>query len=245
MQAAAVAAAAPGRFALGIGTSSETIVAGWNDGRFERPLARTRDTLRFLRAALAGERIDQQYETFAVHGFSLERPPEVPPPLLVAALREGMLELAGREADGVCLGMLSARDVARVVPIAQRAGRPLEIFLRVAVVVGRDPERARRAARRLIGPYLAAGPYARFHEWLGNGDAIARIRAAFAAGDREALDAAIPDALVDGIVIHGEPEACRAGLRAFLAAGVTTLCIDVVGSDAPWLEAQQAVIPLP
>ena len=243
MQAAAVSAAAPGRFALGIGTSSETIVEGWNDRRFERPLARTRDSLRFLRSALAGERIDQRYETFSVRGFSLEHPPEIPPPILVAALRERMLELAGREADGVCLGMLGAEDVARVIPIVNRAGRTVEVFLRVAVVVRRDASRARRAARRLIGPYLAAGPYARFHEWLGRGDEIAKIRAGFAAGDRDAVEAAIPDALVDSIVVHGEPDACRAGLQAFLDAGVTTLCIDVVGSDSERLEAQQAVIP--
>jgi len=75
MQAAAVADAAPGRFALGIGTSSEVIVEDWSAARMERPLARMRDALRFLRAALAGERIDAAYETFAVRGFVLERPP--------------------------------------------------------------------------------------------------------------------------------------------------------------------------
>src|SRR5688572_24145061 len=51
MSAAAMAEAAPGRFALGIGTSSDTIVERWNGIPFEKPYQRTRDTIRFLRAA--------------------------------------------------------------------------------------------------------------------------------------------------------------------------------------------------
>jgi probable F420-dependent oxidoreductase len=244
MQAASVAEAAPGRFALGIGTSSETIVEGWNAARFEQPLARVRDTLRFLRRALAGERIDEAYETFRVGGFSLARPPAMPPTLWIAALRERMLTLAGAEADGVCLSLLSADDVRRVLPTFERAGgRGKQVFLRVAVFAISDGARARQLGRKLIAPYLAAGPYARFQAGLGRADAVAGVAAALAARDRAAAYAAIPDAWIDGLVVHGSPAACQAQLARFVAAGVTTLCIDVVASDLPWLEAQQAVLP--
>jgi probable F420-dependent oxidoreductase len=244
MQAAAVADAAPGRFALGIGTSSEAIVAGWNAARMEKPLARMRDTLRFLRAALAGERIDTAYETFAVRGFALERPPAAAPPLLIAALRERMLALAGAEADGVCLGLVSADDVRRMLPAFEAAGgRGKEVFLRVAVFALADAARARRMARKLLAPYLAAGPYARFHAALGRASEVEAVAAALRARDREAAHAAIPDAWLDGLVAYGPPDACRAQLARFVSAGVTTLCIDVVASDLPWLEAQRAVLP--
>ena len=53
MSAATVADLAPGRFVLGIGTSSEVVVQQWNDLPFDRPSQRAKDTLRFLRAALA------------------------------------------------------------------------------------------------------------------------------------------------------------------------------------------------
>ena len=98
-------------------------------------------------------------------------------------------------------------------------------------------------ARRLIAPYLAAGPYARFHAALGRGREVEAVAAALRARDREAALAAIPDAWVDGLVAHGPPEACRTQLARFLDAGVTTLCIDVVASDLPWLDAQCAVLP--
>ena len=108
--AAAVAEAAPGRFALGIGTSSDVIVGRWNDIGFIEPYRRARDTLRFLRDALAGQRVDHDYGTFAVRGFRLARPVTDPPPLYLAALRPGMLRLAGREADGVILNWLAAGE---------------------------------------------------------------------------------------------------------------------------------------
>jgi probable F420-dependent oxidoreductase len=244
MEAAAVAEAAPGRFALGLGVSSETIVEGWNAARLERPVARMRDTLRFLRAALAGERVDAAYETFAVRGFKLDRPPAAPPPLLVGALGGRMLALAGAEADGVCLSLVTPEDVRRVLPAFLAAGgRGKDVFLRVGVFALADAARARRMARKILAPYLVTGAYARLHAALGRAREIERIAAALRARDREAAFAAVPDALADGIFVHGEPDACRAGLARFLDAGVTTLCIDVIASDAPRLEAQSVVLP--
>src|SRR5262249_39671155 len=101
--AAAMADAAPGRFALGIGASSPAIVERWNGLPFEAPYARTRDVLRFLRRALAGERISERFDTFAVQGFRLGEVPAETPPILVAALRPRMLRLAGEEGDGAIL----------------------------------------------------------------------------------------------------------------------------------------------
>src|SRR5262245_38644858 len=94
MTAAALAETAPGRFQLGVGASSPVVVGDWNAVPFEEPLARSRDVLRFLRPALAGEMVDREFETFGVRRFKLERPPATPPPVLLAALRPGMLRLA-------------------------------------------------------------------------------------------------------------------------------------------------------
>ena len=79
---AAMAEAAPGRFTLGLGTSSDVIVDAGTASRSTEPYKRVRDTVRFLRAALAGEKVDEEYDTFAVRGFRLARPVEHPPPHL-------------------------------------------------------------------------------------------------------------------------------------------------------------------
>src|SRR5512132_407439 len=117
-----LAQAAPGRVALGVGTSSNVIVEGWNAIPFEQPYQRTRDMVRFLRRALTGEKVTAEYETFSVRGFKLGVVPPEPVPILVAALREGMLRLAGREGDGAIVNWLSADDVATAAPIVHRAG---------------------------------------------------------------------------------------------------------------------------
>ena len=243
MSAAALCEAAPGRFVLGIGASSAAIVEGWNAARFERPLARVRDTLRFLRRALAGERVDEVYESFAVRGFRLERPPESPPPIYLAALREGMLRLAGREADGVILGLLSAEDVARVVAIVEQGGPCKDVVARIAVCPTSDARKAREAARRLLATYLQVPVYARFHDWLGRGELLRALREASAAGDREGARRALPDALVDALYVHGTPEECRAKLGRFVAAGVRTLVVQLFAYPGDPREALRALAP--
>jgi len=57
-EAAALAGGSGGRFVLGIGSSSDRIVEGWNGIPFERPLSKVRETLDFLQVALAGERTE-------------------------------------------------------------------------------------------------------------------------------------------------------------------------------------------
>src|SRR5436190_24066784 len=61
---AAMAEAAPGRFALGIGTSSDVIVERWNGIPFEEPYQRTKDMTRFLKEAFTGEKVETQFKSF-------------------------------------------------------------------------------------------------------------------------------------------------------------------------------------
>src|SRR3982750_4303168 len=133
---AAMAEAAPGRFAFGIGTSSDVIVERWNGIPFDEPYKRTRDMVRFLRTALTGEKVDEQYAPFPARGSRLGRPPEVQPPILVGALRPGMLRLAGREGDGAIINWLSADDVKTVAP---HVGAGKEIAARIFVLPSDDP----------------------------------------------------------------------------------------------------------
>src|SRR6266511_2763592 len=189
MSAAAMAEAAPGRFALGIGASSQTIVEQWNAASFEQPFRRTRDTLRFVRRALAGERIDEAFDTFTVRGFRLTRVPEVPPPLLLAALRPGMLRLAGREADGAITNLLAAGDVPKVAAELHSRGQGKELVARLFVCPTEDLDHVRKVGRRLLSTYLNVPVYAEFHRWLGRGAVLAKMWSAWAAGDLRAASA--------------------------------------------------------
>ncbi|HZA80039.1 MAG TPA: LLM class F420-dependent oxidoreductase [Actinomycetes bacterium] len=220
--AASLAAAAPGRVAVGIGTSSDVIVERWNGARFERPLARVRDTARFLRAALAGAKVTERYETFAVDGFRLGLVPDPPPKLLIAALRPGMLRLAGRESDGAILNLLGPGDVGTVTPYVHAGGPGREIAARIFVAATADAEKARGIGRRTLAAYLNVPVYRAFHEWLGRGERLTPMWRAWAAGDRRAALAALDDELVDDLIVHGPPETCRERLAEYAEAGIHT-----------------------
>jgi probable F420-dependent oxidoreductase len=241
--AAALADAAPGRVAIGLGTSTEVIVRRWNGLPFESPYARVRDTVRFLRAALTGQRVAERYETFTVDGFRLQLVPPEPPALLVAALRPGMLRLAGREGDGAILNWLAPEDVPTVTRHVHAAGPGKEIVARLFVLMDGDQERARAAARPLIAAYLTVDVYRRFHEWLGRGEALAAMWRAWEVGDRAAAVAAIPDEVVDALVVHGSAQRCRERVQQYVDAGVTTPVLALVPHRTPVAAAVRALAP--
>lgn len=220
MTAAALADVAPGRFQLGIGASSPVIVDDWNAAEFRNPYARSRDTLRFLRSALAGEVVDAEYESFRVRRFRLERPPAVPPPILLAALRPGMLRLAAAEADGVILNWLAATDVPRALGEAKSERPDFDVVARIFVCPTEDAAYARTVGRRMIAAYLTVPAYAAFHRWLGRESELGPMWTAWAAGDRRGALAAIPDEVVDELIVHGSPEECGAHVARYVEAGV-------------------------
>jgi probable F420-dependent oxidoreductase len=231
-----LAQAAPGRFALGVGTSSNVIVEGWNGIPFDQPYKKTRDVVRFLRRALAGEKVGGEFDTFTVRGFKLGVLPEQPVPILVAALREGMLKLAGREGDGAIINWLSADDVATVAPIVQKAGsgEAKEVVARIFVAPTDDADAVRGMGRYAIAAYLNVPVYAAFHDWLGRGEQLADMWRLWKEGDRKAALAAIPDSLVDELIVWGPPEKCREHVARYVANGVTTPALALLpfGYDA-------------
>ena len=238
MSVAALAEAAPGRFTMGLGASSAPVVERWNGITYERPYQRTRDVLRFLNRALAGEKIDDVFDTFEVHGFRLSRPVAQVPPILLGALRPGMLRLAGTEADGAILNWLGAGDVAQC---RAEVGESKLIAARLFVVPTTDAEAARSIGRRMISSYLTVEAYAEFHRWLGRDEVFAPMWDAWAQGNRKAANAAIPDAVVDELIIHGSYDECREHVARYVEAGVAVPTLAVI----PWgVELADAVAGL-
>src|SRR2546425_600238 len=155
--AAGIAEIAPGRFCLGIGSGSQPVVEAWNSGVFARPTARVREMAQFLRQALAGERVVFRGETFAVDGFRLVKPPVEPVPIHIAALRPGMLRVAGEVGDGAILNWLSTDDVI-IRGSIDEIDRPVRRYLAAGIdtaflslsTVEQDPARKREVVRSAI-----------------------------------------------------------------------------------------------
>jgi probable F420-dependent oxidoreductase len=230
MSIAALAEVAGGRFTMGLGSSSLPVVQQWNGIAFERPYQKTRDVLRFVKRALEGEKIDEVFDTFEVHGFKLSRPVLERPTILLGALRPGMLRLAGQEADGAILNWLAATDVTQCI---KEVGPDKTIAARLFVIPTDDADTARFIARRMISSYLTVATYAEFHRWLGRGEVLQPMWDAWASGDRKRANEVIPDSLVDELIIHGSYDACREHVARYVEAGVQvpTLAIVPFGVD--------------
>ena len=256
MSAAGVAEAVPGRFVLGVGSGSRPIVELWNGGRFERPVTRVRETIAFLRSAFAGERVTMEGEAVSAQGFRMSRPPAGPVPIYVAALRPGMLRAAGEAADGVIINWLSAEDSRRAVTVARdaasAAGRTDSFEVVARLMVGIDPPSPETDTflRRHICAYLTVPVYRAFHVWLGRKDALTPMWEAWDSGDRRGAVAAIPQEVIDDVILHGSMEEIGAHVERYLDAGVDTAVLRLITAEtdperlkAVQLEALRALAP--
>jgi probable F420-dependent oxidoreductase len=229
MTAAGLAEVAPGGFCLGLGSGSQVIVEAWNGIPFSRPVTRVREMAQVLRAALAGERVVFKGETLSVDGFRLSRPPARPVPIYIAALRPGMLRVAGEVGDGVILNWGSPEDVPRSVAVvreaARKAGRDpdaLEITARLFISLDPPGPESDQAVRRHIAAYLNVPVYRAYQEWLGRSAALAPMWAAWAAGDRKGALAAIPEQVIDDLIGRGSLAGIRRRVQRYLDAGLDT-----------------------
>jgi probable F420-dependent oxidoreductase len=211
-EAAALADASRGRFVLGIGSSSDRIVEGWNGIPFEKPLSKVRESLEFLRTALDGERTES--------GFKLETAPAQRVPIMLAALRGKMLDLAVERADGAFTNFLPLGGLAKVTAQLDGAPAGFELLCRFFCIPG-EREQVEPLARFMFSSYITVPVYAAFYRWLGYGEQIDPMVAAWEAGDRKAAAAAAPWEAIEDMFIFGTPEQMKERLAAFVEGGIT------------------------
>ncbi len=237
MHAAALADASGGRFVLGLGSSSDVIVERWNQATFTKPLTKVKETVPVLRSILEGGR--------GPGGFSLERPPEHEVPIVIAALRDRMLQLGGELGDGTFANFLPLSAVEHVVSRVRegeaRAGRPeTEIVCRFFCLPGDD---AIGIARFMFAAYGTVPVYEAFFRALGWGEAIDPMVRAWRDGDRKLALSLVPDQLLREIFIFGDPPAMKERLAEFAARGITTLVLAPVAPAEALPELIDALAP--
>ena len=233
-QAAALADASRGRFVLGVGSSSDRIVEGWNGIPFERPLSKVRETLDFLDTALAGERTES--------GFKLEQKPTHEVPIVLAALRGKMLELAVERAQGAFTNFLPLAGLPQVTAQLDGAPEGFELLCRFFCIPG-EREQVEPLARFMFSSYITVPVYANFYRWLGYGEQIEPMVQAWEAGDRQAAAAAAPWELIEDMFIFGSPKQMKGRLAAFVAGGITLPILTPIVTPDKLAETIDALSP--
>ena len=246
MTAATLDTLSGGRFRLGLGVSGPQVSEGWHGVRFDKPLARTREYVAIVRKALARERLTYDGEFFTLPlpdgpGKALTltvHPVRERIPIYLAAVGPRNLELAGEIADG-WLAIFYDPDHAGELLAHVRAGRDkaglgmegFDIVPTVPVIIGDDIEACAEPVRAYCALYIGGmgsrekNFYNALAVRMGFGEAAERIQDLYLAKDYAGAAAAVPLEFIQRTALIGPPDAIVERLKAYAAAGVTTLSI--------------------
>jgi probable F420-dependent oxidoreductase len=180
-----------GRFLLGLGVSHAPLVEGLRGHHYGKPVASMRAYLEAMQRT----------------PYIAPRPAEAPA-TVIAALGPRMLELAGELCDGAHTYNVTPEHTADA---RRRIGPGKKLCVEHKVLLETDPERARAAARAMLGGYLGLANYQanwrRFgftdDDWSGAGS----------------------DRLIDAMVAWGDEAAIRARIQEHWDAGADHVCI--------------------
>jgi probable F420-dependent oxidoreductase len=156
------------------------------------------------------------------------KPPEEVP-VVIAALRPKMLELAATRTRGAHPYLVPPEHTARAREIL---GKRALLLPEQMVMLETDAGKARAAAREALKMYLRLPNYQNNLKWLGYGDAE------FEGGGS--------DRLVDAIVAWGDEAAIARRVKAHHDAGADHVCIQPLRSDGqprPDLRILEALAP--
>ena len=135
-------------------------------------------------------------------------------PVLLAALGPKMLALAAAQSDGAVPYNVTPEHTRQAAEILG-AGKVLAVEQKVCIET--DKARARALGRKELARYMTLPNYV--NNWLRLGFTEAEL--ADGGNDR----------FIDAMVLNGDAETVKAGLRAHFAAGATHVCIQPVTDD--------------
>ncbi len=163
-QALTAAAASRGRFTLGIGLSHPPVIEQMMGLSYARRASHMREYMAVLGPLLRGEPAKFQGREYRVE-MAVDVPDAPPVPVVLAALGDRMLEIAGREAAGTILWMTGFRAIEEhVIPkiraAAREAGRPEpRVVAGMHVALTRDVEAANARVAQVIEQYRMMPSY--------------------------------------------------------------------------------------
>jgi probable F420-dependent oxidoreductase len=223
---------------LGVGISSPAVAGQWHGAVYgDRPIAQVREFVALLRECLSGESVSFDGDFYRVSRFRLGvRLGERKPKIVVAALNEQMLRLAGEVADGVLLNYLPASAVPWCVEQVRKGGdAAVYAFVHCGVT---DRDRYADLARKDLLNYAVVDSYAKQFTRAGYGDDVAEFRTRWKARDRDGALEAIGDRWVDEVQIMGDAAHVRTSVQAYADAGVDVPIVFAL----PWGEDRRATV---
>jgi probable F420-dependent oxidoreductase len=229
ISAASVQRLSGGRFILGVGISTPTIVEQWMGVPYKMPVTRLRETVEALRLAFTGQKVTMTGKTVHINGFRLSGPVTPPPPIYVGAQGALMLRTAGEIGDGVIVNYITPETFGPLLDHihegARSAGKPtanIDIACRILVAIDPEEEIVRENLRRELTAYVTVPQYNKFFREIGFDNEARVAIEAWNAGDRKKALQSIPESMVESLYVLGSPDRIAKRLREYEKAGITT-----------------------
>ncbi len=227
----------PGRFVMGLGSSSQTMMGRWNGIPLDKPLTRVRETAELVKSMLSGAKTGFTGATLQSHGYR-QPPMESPPPVYIAALRPKMIEMAAEVGDGVIFNLWPKGALPKMMEHvrigAERAGKnpeEVEVVHRAMVLATDDKAAARNLFKAAFAPYYATPVYNRFLAWAGYPEVADTITEGWARKDRAMTTGALSDELIDQIAVIGTEDEIHRRFQEHADMGVDTHIVAPLGVD--------------
>ncbi|MGY8852381.1 MAG: LLM class F420-dependent oxidoreductase [Pseudomonadales bacterium] len=247
------------RFVLGLGVSGPQVVEGLHGASFAKPLSRLRECVDIIKLGLASERIAYEGKHYVLprpggegKPIRLSQPPQTDLPIYLATLGPKAMEMTGEVANG-WLGTSFMPEQADIFlePLLRgltKSGRTLaDIDVQVggSLEIDEDVERlieARRPAMAFtLGGMGSANTnfYNDAFKRAGYAEAAEKVQALWVGGDKAAAIRAVPDEMVLKTNLIGTRDMIIERIKAYAAAGVTTLRISTSGQN--WRERTETL----
>ncbi len=145
------------------------------------------------------------------------------PPIILATLRDKMLDLSVRIADGAVWANASLRHTpAQLARIPAERRDTFFVGNMIPTVIDEDRDAARAIHRKTLTGYVSLPNYRNYWKQAGYVEEMEAIEQALAAGERDRLPSLMSNDWLDDCTLSGTAQQVRDGVEAWREAGVTT-----------------------
>jgi len=147
------------------------------------------------------------------------------PPVVLAALRDPMVKLAGEVADGLVFANAARSHMPHslsLVPDAKRNDPAFFVGNMIPTCISDDAAAAAAVNRKTLSGYVTLPNYREYWKRAGYVEEMTAIEQALARGERDALPQLMSDRWLADTTLYGPAAKVREGFEGWLAAGVRT-----------------------
>jgi 5,10-methylenetetrahydromethanopterin reductase len=221
MSAATLDTITSGRFILGLGTSSKTIVNDWHGLEFTHHTKRMREYVEIIRLVISGNKVNYQGELFQLRNFSLLiQPVRRQIPIYLAAINQKMVELAWDIADGVIFYLRPLKELQTTIKQMQQK-KKIDVACQLITCVSQDAEQAITRAKKTIAFYVSVGKI--YREFLARNGFMKETGAIFEEYKKTGFKnnhLMVSDSMVEALTVSGTPKEIVKKLENFVRTGI-------------------------